>query len=67
MLNPSKLREDTLGLTLEHEIQRCRLQDLVILKEPLRDCPMVDVGGLPSLLVSGCWFIVRHPPADKPP
>ncbi len=55
MLNPSKLREDTLGLTLEHEIQRCRLQDLVILKEPQQaliainlPCPSDDRGDLRS-------------------
>src|SRR3712207_2156029 len=53
MLNPSKLREDTLGLTVEHEIQRCRLQDLVIFKEPQRAliainlaCPSNDRGNL---------------------
>ena len=53
VLNPSKLREDTFGLTLQHEIQRCRLQDLVILKEPQQalitinlPCPSDDRGDL---------------------
>ena len=51
----AKLREDTLGLTLEHKIQRCRLQDLVILEEPQQaliainlPCPSDDCSNLRS-------------------